>query len=87
MKMKKTISLMTVMSALSFGAFAADSISMEHANGLHPMGTVTASGIDVSPSDMHQALNDAADARGAKANRIIEAREGDTWHATAELYK
>ncbi len=87
MKMKTAVSLMTVMSALSFGAFAAESLSLEQTQGLQPMGTVTTSGIDASPSDIHQALNDAADAKGAKAYRIIEAREGDNWHATAELYK
>ncbi|WP_213990474.1 peroxide/acid stress response protein YhcN [Sodalis sp. dw_96] len=87
MKMKTAVSLMTVMSALSFGAFAAESISMEQAKGLQPMGTVSAGGIDASPSDIHQALNDAADAKGAKAYRIIEARQGDNWHTTAELYK
>ncbi|XBS70442.1 peroxide/acid stress response protein YhcN [Acerihabitans sp. KWT182] len=87
MKMKTAVSLMTVMSALSFGAFAAESVSMKQAKGLQPMGSVSASEIDGSPSEMHQALNAAADARGAKAYRIIEAREGDNWHATAELYK
>ncbi|HCC11156.1 MAG TPA: DUF1471 domain-containing protein, partial [Atlantibacter hermannii] len=25
--------------------------------------------------------------KGASAYRVIEARTGDTWHATAELYK
>lgn len=87
MKMKTAVSLMTVLSALSFGGFAAESVSMDQANGLHPMGTVSVSGIDASPSDINQALNEAADARGAKAYRIVEAREGDNWHATAELYK
>ncbi len=87
MKMKTAVSLMTVMSALSFGAFAADSISMEQASRLQPMGTVSVSAIDASPSDIHQALNEAADAKGATAYRIIENRESETWHATAEIYK
>ncbi|WP_413735420.1 peroxide/acid stress response protein YhcN [Sodalis sp. RH21] len=87
MRISTAASLMTVISALSFGAFAADSISLEQANDLHAFGTVSVSGIGGAPSDIHQALNQAADAKGATAYRITEARENDTWHATAELYK
>lgn len=87
MKMTTTVSLMTVISALSFGAFAADSISLEQANNLHAFSTVSVSGTGGAPSDIHRALSQAADARGASAYRVTEAREKDTWHATAELYK
>lgn len=87
MKMKTAVSLMTVMSALSFGAFAAESINQEQASGLHAFGTVSVTGIAGAPSDIRQALNQAADAKGATSYHVTEAREGDTWHATAELYK
>ena len=87
MKVKTAVSLMTVLSALSFGSFAAESISLEQSTGLQPIGSVSVTGTDVAPSDMHEAINKAADDKGASAYRIIEAREGDTWHATAELYK
>ncbi|WP_413722088.1 peroxide/acid stress response protein YhcN [Sodalis sp. RH23] len=87
MKIKTAVSLMTVMSALSFGAFAAESISQDQASGLHSFGTVSVGGIAGAPSDIHQALNQAAQAKGATAYHITEARENDTWHATAELYK
>ncbi|HEY0208761.1 peroxide/acid stress response protein YhcN [Acerihabitans sp.] len=87
MKIKTAVSLMTVMSALSFGAFAANSISQEQASGLQPFGTVSVTGKAGAPSDIHQALNQAAEAKGATSYHITEARDNDTWHATAELYK
>ncbi|EPK0109787.1 YdgH/BhsA/McbA-like domain containing protein, partial [Klebsiella pneumoniae] len=39
------------------------------------------------PMDMHEMLNKKAQEEGASSYRIIEARTGDHWHATAELYK
>lgn len=87
MKIKTAVSMMTVMSVLSFGAFAADSLTQEQANGLHSFGTVSVTGNAGAPSDIHQALNQAAEAKGATSYHVTEARENDTWHATAELYK
>jgi hypothetical protein len=37
--------------------------------------------------DMHDMLNQKAQEQGASSYRVIEARTGDQWHATAELYK
>jgi len=37
--------------------------------------------------DMRSALDKKAQQEGASSYRIIEARTGDNWHATAELYK
>jgi len=37
--------------------------------------------------DMRQMLNKKAEEQGASSYRVIEARSGDHWHATAELYK
>jgi len=37
--------------------------------------------------DMNQMLNKKAQEQGASSYRVIEARSGDHWHATAELYK
>ncbi|TKI08579.1 peroxide/acid stress response protein YhcN [Martelella alba] len=87
MKVKTAVSLMGVLSALSFGSFAAESINLDQSASLQPMGSVSVSGTDASPADMHQALNQAADAQGAAAYRVVEAHDGDYWHATAELYK
>lgn len=46
------------------------------------MGTVSVNGIDAAPSDIHQALNQAA-----RAYHVTEAYENGNWHATAQLYK
>ena len=51
------------------------------------MGTVSVAQHGSSPMDMREALAKKADEKGASAYRVIEARTGDTWHATAELYK
>ncbi|QHA86916.1 peroxide/acid stress response protein YhcN [Serratia rhizosphaerae] len=87
MNMKFSIAAMALLSAVSFGASAATLVSNEQASTLQSVGTVTASGVAGSPSDVRQALSDKADQQGAKAYRIIEARENGNWHATAEIYK
>lgn len=87
MNVKTTIATLSVLSALSFGAFAADSINAEQAANLQPIGTISVSGVGGSPMDIHQQLNAKADAEGAKAYRVIEANNDNAYHATAELYK
>ena len=87
MKVKTTIATMSILSALSFGVFAADSINDNQSANLQPMGTITVSGINGAPSDIRQALSDKADAMGAKAYKVIEARDENNWHATAKIYK
>ena len=87
MNMKSTVVAASLLSMLSFGAFAATSVNAEQAQNLQPMGTVSVSQIGSAPMDMHQMLNDKAEAKGASSYRIVEARSGDAWHATAELYK
>lgn len=87
MNMKSTVVAASLLSMLSFGAFAATSINAEQAQNLQPMGTVSVSQIGSAPMDMHQMLNEKAEAKGASSYRIVEARSGDAWHATAELYK
>ncbi len=87
MKVKTTIATMSILSALSFGVFAADSISGNQTENLQPMGTITVSGLNGAPSDIRQALSEKTDAMGAKAYKVIEAREENNWHATAEIYK
>ncbi|WP_312926337.1 YdgH/BhsA/McbA-like domain containing protein, partial [Pseudescherichia sp.] len=51
------------------------------------IGTVSVGAVSSSPMDIRDALNQKAEAQGASSYRIIEARTGDHWHATAELYK
>lgn len=88
MKIKTTVAALSVLSVLSFGAFAADAINAEcRHNPARPIGTVSVGAIGTSPMDMHEMLNKKAEEQGASSYRIIEARSGDHWHATAELYK
>ncbi|XTZ38855.1 peroxide/acid stress response protein YhcN [Salmonella enterica] len=87
MSIKSTIATLGILSALSFGAFAAESINAEQAQSRQPLGTITVDGIASSPMDMHAQLEQKAQKEGASAYRVIEARTGDHWHATAELYK
>lgn len=87
MKVKSTIATMSVLSMLSFGAFAAQSVDANQAAKMQSAGTITVSGVAGAPSDIRQALSEKADAKGATAYRVIEARNEGNFHATAEIYK
>lgn len=87
MNIKSTVTAFSLMSMLSFGAFAATSINAEQAQGREAVGSISVSQVGGVPMDMQQALSQKADKAGATAYRIVEARTGDSWHATAELYK
>lgn len=88
MKTKLTIAAISLLSVLSFGAnAAAHQISNEQAQDMQSMGSISVSQIGSAPMDMHHELSQKAAEKGASAYRITEARSGDTWHATAELYK
>ncbi|MEM6161710.1 peroxide/acid stress response protein YhcN [Erwinia sp. P6884] len=87
MNIKTTVAALGLLSTLSFGAFAADSVNAERAQNMQPIGTITVSGVAGSPMDIHSALNQKADAQGATAYRIVEAYSDGNYHATAELYK
>ncbi|ESN35610.1 hypothetical protein L366_04483 [Klebsiella variicola] len=82
-----TVAALSILSVVSFGAFAADVINSEQAQGREAIGTVSVGAVASSPMDMHEMLNKKAQEEGASSYRIIEARTGDHWHATAELYK
>jgi len=87
MKIKATIATMSVLSMLSFGAFAAQSVDASQAEKMQAAGIITVSGVAGAPSDIRQALSEKADAKGATAYRVIEARNEGNFHATAEIYK
>lgn len=87
MRIKTTVATLSVLSVLSFGAFAADSINADQAQSRESIGTVSVGAIGTSPMDMNQMLSKKAQEQGASSYRVIEARTGDHWHATAELYK
>jgi len=87
MKINTTIATLGVLSVLSFGAFAAQPVTETQTQNLHSVGVISVSGIDGTPSDIRQALSDKADQQGAKAFRVIEARNEGNYHATAEIYQ
>lgn len=85
MNVKTTIATLSILSALSFGAFAAQPVTQDQASNLQAKGMI--SGVAGAPSDIRQALSDKADAKGAKAFRVIEVRQEGNYHATAEIYQ
>ncbi|WP_058910797.1 peroxide/acid stress response protein YhcN [Entomohabitans teleogrylli] len=87
MSIKTTVATLSVLSMLSFGAFAATPINAEQAQNRESIGTISVSEVGSTPMDMNTMLSKKADEHGASSYRIIEARSGDLWHATAELYK
>lgn len=87
MNVKTTVATLGLLSALSFGAFAAESVNADQAKNLQSVGVISVSGVGGSPMDIRQALNSKAEAKGASAYRVVEAYNNGNWHATAELYK
>ncbi|WP_158782035.1 peroxide/acid stress response protein YhcN [Pantoea sp. BAV 3049] len=87
MKIKTTIAALSLLSAVSFGASAAQLVNAEQSENLQSAGTITLSGVAGAPMDIRQQLSQKADRQGASAYRVVEARNDDTWHVTAELYK
>ncbi|AIX49471.1 MULTISPECIES: peroxide/acid stress response protein YhcN [Pantoea] len=88
MKIKTTLATAGLLSLFAFGASAAQLVTSESAQNLQPAGsTISISGTGGSPMDYREQLSQKADAQGASAYRVIEARTGDSYHVTAELYK
>ncbi len=87
MNVKTTIATLSILSALSFGAFAAESVNSQQAQNLQSIGSVSVSGIAGSPMQINDKLNAKAEQQGDSAYKVIEARTGDSYHFTAELYK
>lgn len=88
MKSAIIIASLGLASVLSFGASAAvHQVNADQAQNLQSMGTVSVSQIGSDPMDMRSQLAAKAEKEGASSYRIIEARIGDSSHATAELYK
>ena len=88
MKSAIIIASLGLASVLSFGANAAvNQVNAEQAQNLQSMGTVSVSQVGSAPMDMRQELAAKAEKEGASRAVTIEARTGDNWHATAELYK
>ncbi|RJT40765.1 peroxide/acid stress response protein YhcN [Rahnella woolbedingensis] len=87
MKIITTIAALSLISAVSFGASAAQLVTHQQAENLQPMGTISVSGVVGVPTDIHQQLSDKADSKGAKSFRVIEAHNNGAYHATAEIYQ
>ena len=88
MKSAIIIASLGLASVLSFRKNATvNQVNAEQAQNLQYMGTVSVSQVGSAPMDMRQELAAKAEKEGASSYRIIEARTGDNWHATAELYK
>jgi hypothetical protein len=87
MKIMTTIAALGLLSAVSFGASAAQLVSNQQAENLQPMGTISVSGVNGVPTDIRQELSDKADSKGAKSYRVIEAHNDGAYHATAEIYQ
>ena len=58
MKIKTTVAAISILSVVSFGAFAADIINSEQAQGREAIGTVSVGAVASSPMDMHEMLKD-----------------------------
>lgn len=54
MKIKTTVAAISILSVVSFGAFAADIINSEQAQGREAIGTVSVGAVASSPMDMHK---------------------------------
>lgn len=87
MKIKATIATVSLLSVIAFGAQAAQLVTSEQAQNMQPAGTVTISGTAGAPMDYRAQLSQKAEEQGASAYKVIEARTGDNYHFTAELYK
>ena len=87
MKIKATITTVSLLSVIAFGASAAQLVTEQQAQNMQPAGTITISGTAGAPMDYRAQLSQKADEQGASAYKVIEARTGDNYHLTAELYK
>lgn len=86
MKNVKTIAAAAVLASLSFGAFAAESISTQQAGQYQEAGVISVSGAhDVS--SLQQQLSEKADKAGAKAFAITTTTGNDLLRGTAIIYK
>ncbi|MBW1216337.1 peroxide/acid stress response protein YhcN [Pantoea allii] len=87
MKIKATITTVSLLSVMTFGASAAQLVTADQTQNLQPVGTVSISGVAGAPVDYRSQLSQKADEQGASAYKIIEANTGDSYHITAQLYK
>ncbi len=87
MKRNTIIATLGLAALMSFGASAATQVSADQAQNMQSLGSVSISQTASSPMSIREQLSAKADQAGASSYRVTELQEGDTWHATAELYK
>ena len=87
MKRNLIIATLGLASLMSFGAGAATQLSSEQTQNFQPMGSISVSQTASSPMSIREELSAKADKAGATGYHVTELQEGDTWHATAQLYK
>ncbi|MCD3177613.1 DUF1471 domain-containing protein [Salmonella enterica subsp. enterica serovar Enteritidis] len=75
MKIKTTVATLSVLSVLSFGAFAAEPISAEQAQNREAIGSVSVSAIGSSPMDMNAMLSKKADEQGRPGHSALFRRK------------
>lgn len=72
MKIKTTVAAISILSVVSFGAFAADIINSEQAQGREAIGTVSVGAVASSPMDMHEMLNKKAQEEGPLLTALLK---------------
>lgn len=87
MKRNIIIATLGLATLISFGASAATQLSEDQTQNMQEIGSISVSQSASSPMSIREQLSAKADQAGAKAYRVTELQQGDTWHATAELYK
>lgn len=89
MKMFKTAVAGLLVSAVSFGAFAAQEVTKEEVQTmkLEKIGTVSTTAETTSPMDAKKELSKMADEKGGKYFLVIAGREHGKFSATADVYK
>ncbi|AJJ12385.1 hypothetical protein CH64_3039 [Yersinia rohdei] len=87
MKIKTTLTALSLLSVVAFGASAAESVDAAQASKMTDLGTVSVSRITGSPSDIEQAIANKAESKGATAYKIIGINDNNGWYATAQIYK
>lgn len=84
MKNIKTIAAAVVLATVSFGASAAEFVSVQQAQKLEKVGVVTATAFDLD--SLQAQLAKKADKAGAKAFTITSATGNDQIRGTAVIY-
>ena len=86
MKNVKNIAAAAVLASLSFGAFAAESVSAQQATKYQEFGVIPVSGAH-DLSSLQDQLAEKADKAGAKAFSITNTTGSDLLRGTAIIYK